>query len=76
MTYADRQQTRAERTGFERTQENTGETTVSVEGGAESGALDAENLVTDPDLAAVIAAWPTLSEANRTAILAIINTDR
>jgi hypothetical protein len=30
----------------------------------------------DPDLAAIAAAWPTLSEADRSAILAIVKADR
>ena len=44
-------------------------------GGAESGALS-RNPLTDPQLGAVVAAWSTLSEPIRRAILALIQAPR
>ena len=58
--------------GFELPQENTEKTGVADESGAESGALDAENGPKDPDLGAIIDAWPRLPDAIKTGILAII----
>jgi hypothetical protein len=43
-------------------------------GGAESGAVGAENTSIDPDLARVIEAWPKLPTAIRSAISVMINT--
>ena len=40
-----------------------------LSGGAESGALPADSAPIDPDLAALIDAWPTLPEAIRQSIL-------
>jgi len=52
---------------------------VSKPGGAESGALEGENAPdsgapgpADPELQAIIQAWPTLPMATRTVILALI----
>jgi hypothetical protein len=41
-------------------------------GGAKSGALTIENLAIDPSLAALIDAWPTLPDAIRAGILAMV----
>jgi len=43
-----------------------------AEGGAESGAVGAAEAPVDAELRAVVKAWPTLSEAARARILAII----
>ena len=40
--------------------------------GAESGAVDTETAPIDPDLAAVIDAWPGLPEAAKAGIVAIV----
>jgi hypothetical protein len=42
--------------------------------GCSAGCSDAPKLLTDPDLARVVAAWPTLSEPIRGAILVLIET--
>jgi hypothetical protein len=58
--------------GFElpqKTPENQG---FPDESGAESGALDAKNEPEDPELGTIIDAWPTLPDALRTGILAMI----
>jgi hypothetical protein len=44
------------------------------ESGAESGALDAEIEPKDPELGAIIDAWPTLPEALKAGILAMVRT--
>jgi hypothetical protein len=58
--------------GLERVAKTTGKTGIPDSGGAECGALGAQNAPSDPDLAAVVDAWPTLPEAVRTAILAMV----
>ncbi len=45
---------------------------ISSTGGAESGALRDEISSFDPDMAAVIKAWPALPDAIRAAILAMV----
>jgi integrase len=52
-------------TGLETPTKSAGNTLVSETGGAESGAID-------PDLAAVLTAWPTLPEHARRAVLAVV----
>ncbi len=54
------------------TSENTGKTGVPQESGAESGASSGDSAPIDPDLAAVVSAWPTLPYAIRAAVLAIV----
>lgn len=65
--------------GLEQCAETLGNSSGSGASAAESGASDAENgpnpadhEPTDPELAAVVAAWPTLPEAVRVGILAIV----
>ena len=49
--------------------ENTG---VARQGGpAKSGALSGDSAPIDPELAAVVAAWPTLPEAVRRQVVAL-----
>ena len=55
---------------------NTGKTGVSIEGGAECGALGAQTGQIDPDLQAIIERWPTLPEPIRAGILAMIRAGR
>jgi len=45
-----------------------------AESSAESGALDAENGLKDPDLGAIIDAWPGLPDAIKAGILAMVRT--
>jgi hypothetical protein len=40
--------------------------------GAQSGALGTQDPLTDPDLDAIVAAWPTLPEAIRAGIVAMV----
>jgi hypothetical protein len=43
-------------------------------GGAESGAVSSDSSSIDPDLARIVATWPTLSESIRRAVLALVAT--
>ena len=58
--------------GIELPQENGGNSIGSGESGAESGALGARNAPFDSDLTAVVDRWPTLPEAIKVGILAMI----
>ena len=51
---------------------NAGETGVAVESGAECGALGADLPAIDPDLQAIIDAWPALSKAVKADIMVMI----
>ena len=55
--------------GAEHPSESSGESEVESSGAAESAAVDA-----DPRLAALVTAWPTLSESARRVIEEIIGT--
>ena len=57
--------------GFEPPPESTGKTQSHGESGAESGALPARRPPTDPDLEALVHAWPGLPEAVQRRILAM-----
>ena len=59
-------------TGLEHPANSSGNGGVADESGAESGALDAENGPKDPQLTAIIDAWPTLPEPIKAGVLAII----
>ena len=61
-----------EEEGFEPPQDFPGETTVSEQGGAGSGARAALTAVADPDLAAVVDAWPTLPEVVKAGVMAMV----
>lgn len=52
--------------------QNAGNSIGSVQSGAESGVLGAQNGPFDADLAAVVTAWPTLPAAIKAGILAMI----
>lgn len=65
--------------GFERPPETSGNTGVAGESGAESGALSSDSAPnatpdapTDPELAAVVTAWPDLPPAIRAGIVALV----
>jgi hypothetical protein len=58
--------------GLEPSQETLEKPQFSVRGGAESGAVGAENVPNDPRLAAIAEAWPTLPEPIKVGILAMI----
>ena len=66
------QDTKTEEEGFERRQDSPDKTTVSKQGGAQSGAHAAPTAVSDPDLAAVVKVWPKLPEAVRVGIVAMV----
>ena len=58
--------------GLERTANSSGNTGHSEKGGAESGASSGDSASIDPDLMAVVNAWPTLPETTRRQIAATI----
>jgi hypothetical protein len=58
--------------GVEHSAKSPGNTQGSAESGAESGALCIRGLSFGPDLASVINAWPSLPDAIRADILAIV----
>jgi len=60
------------RGGIRTPRENAGKSRVSDQSGAESGALAARKDPLDPELAAVVDAWPALPEAMKASILAMI----
>jgi hypothetical protein len=60
-------------TGLESISKTTGKTVSRKSGGAESGAFSADSSKIDPDLARIVAAWPTLAEPIKRAILALVN---
>ena len=62
--------------GLEQHQDSSEKTTVSEQGGAESGAQAASTAVSDPDLAAVVKAWPKLPEPVRAGIVAMVKAAR
>ena len=63
-------------TGLELSQESSENSIVDEQGGAESGALGAQNGPIGPDLAVVVEAWPGLPEAIKVGILAMIRAAR
>jgi hypothetical protein len=58
--------------GIEPTQHSLENCTNRAPGGAKSGALAPERPAIDPALAALIDAWPTLPEAIRAGIVALV----
>lgn len=59
-------------TGFEPPDDSPEKTPVSESGGAQSGAPAAQSTVQDRDLQQLIDAWPTLPEAVRAGIAAMV----
>ena len=57
--------------GLERTPNSPQKTANSETGGAEAGAVDAQNRLNDPSLASLIDAWPTLPQTVRDEIVAL-----
>lgn len=53
---------------------NAGKTTVDVESGAESGALDEGLSPFGPDLQAIIDAWPNVPADTRRDVLALLKS--
>ena len=62
----------AEGTGLEHTAYSSENPGVAPQGGAKSGALSGDSAPIDPDLAAVVAAWPTLPKATRRRVVEIV----
>jgi len=56
--------------GIRTPREIPGNTALPEQGGAESGALT----IADAELARLVAAWPTLPEPIRRAVLALVNS--
>ncbi len=61
-------------TGLEQTAKTPGKTAIAEESVAESGAFDRSFALSDPDLKALIDAWPGLSDDDKRAILEIVNS--
>ena len=59
-------------TGFELSEDSSGNATIANQSGAKCGALGEQNRPIDQDLAAVIQAWPTLPAALKAGILAMV----
>ena len=59
-------------TGLELTPDSSGNSSAATQSGAECGALGALSGPFDPDLAAIVEAWPSLPEALRAGILAMV----
>ena len=62
--------------GIRTPEENRGKAGISKQGGAESGAVDAQNTGIAPALATVIERWPTLSEKVRRGIVAMVRATK
>ena len=61
------------RAGSTKRCKDRGSTPAHNQGGAESGAVENDTAPTDPELAKVIETWPSLPEAIKRAILAMID---
>jgi hypothetical protein len=61
--------------GFEHPPNSSEKPWIQEQGGAESGARNAREEQLDPDLAAIVNAWPELPAAIRAGILAMIRAD-
>ena len=56
--------------------ENPEKTGVSENAGADAGAVETKNAHDDADLQAIVDAWPTLPEAIKAGILAMVTAAR
>jgi hypothetical protein len=56
--------------------ENDSNSSGSGEGGAKSGALGAPEAAFDPELAAIVVAWPALPAAIKAGIMAMVRATR
>ncbi len=63
-------------TGLELSHDSAGNFTIADQSGAESGALGAQNRPCDADLAEVVQSWPSLPDALRAGILAMVRAAR
>jgi hypothetical protein len=72
MTCQRLQNTSAERTALEHPTNSSGNQGGALQSGAKSGALSGDSAPSDADLAAVVAAWPTLPEAVRQQVVATV----
>jgi hypothetical protein len=52
---------------------SSGKSATGKSGGSESGALSAGFSTIDPDLARIVAAWPTLAEPIKRAMVALVS---
>ncbi|MBU0641123.1 MAG: hypothetical protein KKB50_19870 [Planctomycetes bacterium] len=59
-------------TGLEQGAKTPDETAISTEGAAKSGASDGKSAAFGPDLRSTVEAWPTLPDALKTGILAMV----
>ena len=66
---------KVEAAGIEPTPDSPGNTPISPQSGAESGALSAQSGLIDDALQAVIDAWPKLPEAAKLAILELVREE-
>jgi hypothetical protein len=64
--------TQAPRLGLEHSANSSKKTPVATESGAESGALGAQESPIDPRLEVLVEAWPSLPEAIKVDILAMM----
>ena len=62
--------------GIEPTTKVAGKPHDSQSGGAESGAIGAHSTPINPDLQAIIEAWPKLNESTKAGILATVRASR
>ena len=65
-------QEKVEDRGLEPVRYSPGETAVSPQGGAQCGAVDAENSPLDPQLQLLIERWPNLSKAVQQQIVLLL----
>ena len=61
--------------GREHPADSSGKQGFAAQSGAESGAVDAREAMQDADLLTVVQAWPTLPDATRAAVLALVRAN-
>jgi hypothetical protein len=73
ILHARRQREEMEPLGLETLAKTRGKRTEPIRGGAESGAVAGDlPTLADPELAGIVAVWPTLSDAVKRAILDLV----